>query len=73
MYLYKQIVPSRYGLHDVPFDLLVLQDGEPVVNQDRRVRRFEVGAEVGRRLLHIYCCDLETVRNMFSWLRAPLT
>lgn len=57
--LYKKIVPPRYGLHDVPLDLLVLEYGQSVVDQYRRVRRFEVRAEIWRWLLHVHCGYLE--------------
>lgn len=60
-YLNKQIVPARYRLHDVPFDLLVLEYCQSVVYQYGRVGRFEVRAEVWRRLLHVHCCDLERI------------
>lgn len=57
-HLHKQIVATGDRLHDVPFDFVILQDGQSVVDQDRRVGRFEVGPEVGRRFLHVHCCDL---------------
>lgn len=51
--LHEQIVAARNVLHDVPLDFVVLENGETVVDQDRRMRGLEVGAEIGRRLLHV--------------------
>lgn len=47
-------MPAGDVLHDVPFDLFVFQDRIAVVDQDGRRRGLEVGAEVGRRFLHIH-------------------
>lgn len=58
-HLHKQIVPAWHRLHDVSLDFVVLQNCQSVVDQDGRVCRFEVGAEVGRRFLHVHRCDLE--------------
>lgn len=50
---------TGYRLHDVPFNLLILQYGKSIVDQYWWVRRLEVGAEVWWWLLHIYCCHLK--------------
>jgi len=55
----EEIVPARDVLHDVAFDLLVLENGQPVVNEDGRVCGLEIGAEIGRRLLHVHCRHLQ--------------
>ena len=36
-------MPARDVLHDVPLDLLVLEHRHPVVDQDGRLGRLEVG------------------------------
>ena len=41
-YLDKEVVPPRHSLHDVPLDLLVLQDGHTGIDQDRGRGRVEV-------------------------------
>lgn len=60
--LHEQIVAARNVLHDVPLDLVVLQDRQSVVDEDRRMRGLEVGAEIGRRLLHVHCSHLQADR-----------
>ena len=39
----EEVVPARDVLHDVPLDLLVLEHRHPVVDQDGRLGRLEVG------------------------------
>lgn len=51
--LHEQIVAARDVLHDVSLDLVVLENGQAVVDEDWRMGGLEVGAEVGRRLLHV--------------------
>ena len=51
--LNKEIVTTGNVLHDVSLDLLVLEDGIAIVDEDGRRGRLEIGAEVRRRLLHI--------------------
>lgn len=52
--LNKEIVSARNVLHDVTLDLVVLEDGVAVVDENRWRRSLEVGAKVRRWLLHIY-------------------
>lgn len=52
--LYKQIVPAGDVLHDVPFNLFVLQYRITVVDQNGRWRGLEIGAKIGRRFLHVH-------------------
>lgn len=56
--LHEEIVAARDVLHDVPFDLVVLQNGQTVVDENGRMGGLEVGAKVGRRLLHVDGGDL---------------
>ena len=42
---HEEVVASGDGLHDVSLDLFVLKDGNPVVDQDRRLRGLEVRPE----------------------------
>jgi len=58
--LNKEIVASWYGFHDMSLYLLVLEDGDPRVNQDRRWGGVKVGAEVWGRLQHVDGGDLES-------------
>ena len=51
---------SWYGFHDMSLYLLVLEDGDPRVNQDRRWGGVKVGAEVWGRLQHVDGGDLES-------------
>lgn len=62
----KQIVAARYVLHDVPLDLFVLQNGQPIVNEDGRVCGLKIGTEIGRRLLHIHRRHLQADRLQFG-------
>lgn len=57
--LYKQIVPARDVLHDVPLDLFILQYRVTVVDQNGRWRGLEVGAKIGRRFLHVHSGHLQ--------------
>lgn len=47
-------MPARDILHDVSFDLLVLQYRVAVVDQDGWRGGLEIGTEIGRRLLHVH-------------------
>ena len=60
--LNEEVVTSGHVLHDVAFDLFVLEHGESVVDEDGRRRGFEVGAEVGRRLEHVHRRHLQADR-----------
>lgn len=62
----EEVVAAGHVLHDVPFDLLVLEHGQAVVDEDGRRRRLEVGAEVGRRLQHVHRRHLEADRLQFG-------
>lgn len=60
--LYEQIMPAGDILHDVSFDLLVLQYRVAVVDQDGRRGGLEIGAEIGWWLLHIHGGHLQRNR-----------
>ena len=56
---HEEVVSAGNGLHDVTLDLIVVEDGEAVIDEDGRLRGLKVGAEVVRRPLHVHRRDLE--------------
>lgn len=57
-YLYEEIVSAWNAFHDVPFDFIIFQDGQSIVDQNWWMCCFKVGAKIWRRFLHVNCCDL---------------
>lgn len=70
-YLHEEIVAAGNAFHDMPFDFIIFQNGQTIVDQNRWMCCFKVGAEIGWWLLHINCCDLIvicfwTARNIIT-------
>lgn len=54
----EQIVAARDVFHDVPFDFVVLENRQAVVDQNGRMGGLEIGAEIRWRFLHVDGGDL---------------
>lgn len=58
----EQVVAAGDVLHDVPFDFVVLENRQTVVDQNRRMGGLEVGAEIRRGFLHVDGGDLRIMQ-----------